>query len=66
MKDLLRIKNLFLTIFIWIGLWGIIDIIIIKNKWNHNQSLLFYILLIIIPLLFLKIINHDLDILEYP
>ena len=65
MNDLLRIENLILTILFWIGIWGIIDIIIIKLKLSTNQTLILYLSLILISILGIKYLNNNLNILEY-
>ena len=64
MNDLLRIENLILTILFWIGIWGIIDIIIIKLKLSTNQTLVLYLSLIFISILGIKYLNNNLNILE--
>lgn len=65
MNDLLIIENLILTILFWIGIWGIVDIIIIKLKFNINQTLVLYLSLIFISILGIKYLNNNLNILEY-
>ena len=65
MNDLLRIENLILTILFWIGIWGIVDIIIIKFKLSTNQTLILYLSFIFISILGIKYLNNNLNILEY-
>ena len=65
MNDLLRIENLILTILFWIGIWGIVDITIIKFKLSTNQTLILYLSFIFMSILGIKYLNNNLNILEY-
>ena len=65
MNDILRIENLVLTILFWIGIWGIVDVMIMKFKLGTNQTLVLYLSLVLVSILGIKYLNNNLNILEY-
>ena len=65
MHDILRIENLVLTILFWIGIWGIVDVIIMKFKLGTNQTLVLYLSLVLVSIFGIKYLNNNLNVLEY-